>query len=229
MNMDNEILHTVMAGVVAWSAAFIIIRMAMLKRSFDFCNRLVSLMHVGVALWMASASVKDWRHPLQPLASPSSPLQIRALAVSLSYFIYDFFCCLFDSHISVSNCIHHTVSILGLLGGISYGVCGTELVGSLLLTEISSPFLHMRELLKELGYKDTNLNLINDICFAFIFTFARLIIAPYLTFATLKANNPFIIKGTALGLQVVSIFWFYKIVRMVYYKLVKRRKGAKSS
>lgn len=215
MNMDNEILHTVMAGVVAWSAAFFIIRMVMLKRSFDFCNRLVSLMHVGVALWMASASVKDWRHPLQPLASPSSPLQIRALAVSLSYFIYDFFCCLFDTHISVSNCIHHT--------------CGTELVGSLLLTEISSPFLHMRELLKELGYKDTNLNLINDICFAFIFTFARLIIAPYLTFATLKANNPFIIKGTALGLQVVSIFWFYKIVRMVYYKLVKRRKGAKSS
>lgn len=229
MNMDDEVLHTVMVGVVAWSAAFIIIRMVMWKRSFDFCNRLVSLMHVAAALWMSSTSVKDWRHPLQPLASPSSPLQIRALAVSLSYFIYDLFCCLLDSPINFSNCIHHIVSILGLIGSIIYGVCGTELVGSLWLTEISSPFLHMRELLKELGYKDTNLNLINDICFAFIFTFARLIIGPYLTFVTLKANNPFVIKVTALGLQAVSIFWFYKIVRMVYYKLVKRKKGAKSS
>lgn len=31
------------------------------------------------------------------------------------------------------------------------------------ITEISSPFLHLRECLKELGYKDTDLNLAADV------------------------------------------------------------------
>lgn len=47
-------------------------------------------------------------------------LQIHALAVSLSYFIYDSICCLFDSSISISNCIHHLVSVSGLGGGVMY-------------------------------------------------------------------------------------------------------------
>ncbi|GLJ19312.1 hypothetical protein SUGI_0347660 [Cryptomeria japonica] len=222
--------HTLLVGVFAWSAVFVVLRKIMWNRSFDFCNRLVSMLHVGVALWLSSASIKDWRHPIHPLASPSSPLQIRALAVSLSYFMYDSICCLFETPISISNCIHHTVSILGLLGGIYYGVCGSELVGCLWLMEISNPFMHMRELLKELGYKDSDLSLVNDICFALIFSIARLIMGPYLTYLTLTAINPFIIKATAFGLQVVSIFWFYKIVRMVYYKLSKRnRMGPKVS
>lgn len=37
------------------------------------------------------------------------------------------------------------------------------MVASLWITEISSPFLHLRELLKELGYRDTDLNLAADV------------------------------------------------------------------
>ncbi|KAK7819149.1 hypothetical protein CFP56_040658, partial [Quercus suber] len=60
------------------------------------------------------------------------------------------------------------------------------------------------------------------ILFAVIFTFARMGGGPYLTYVTLVANNPFLIKAMALGLQLVSAFWFYKIVLMVRYKLTKR-------
>lgn len=31
------------------------------------------------------------------------------------------------------------------------------------MSELSSPFLHIRELIKELGYKDTDLNLAADV------------------------------------------------------------------
>jgi len=41
--------------------------------------------------------------------------------------------------------------------------CGSEMVGAVWVTEMSSPFLHLRELLKELGYKDTPLNLVADV------------------------------------------------------------------
>lgn len=37
------------------------------------------------------------------------------------------------------------------------------MVAALWITEMSSPFLHLRELLKELGYKDTDLNLAADV------------------------------------------------------------------
>merc|ERR1711915_113282 len=227
MEMGQRV-RTVVVEVVTWTVTFIGVRKILSKRSFDFWNRVVSLIHVAVALWLCSVSVEDWKHPLQPLASPAAPLQIRALSMSLSYFIYDFSCCLFDSSISVSNCIHHLVSILGLGVGVVYATCGSELTGCLWLMEISNPFMHMRELLKELGYKDSRLSLLNDICFAFIFTLARLMVGPYLVYLTITANNPLIVKVTSVGLQVVSIFWFYKIAKMVQYKIAKAKKSQKT-
>ncbi|KAJ4840111.1 hypothetical protein Tsubulata_035321 [Turnera subulata] len=63
--------------------------------------------------------------------------------------------------------------------------------------------------------------------FAVIFSFARMACGPYLTWVTLSADNPFIIKAMALGLQLVSAFWFYKIARMTKYKLIKRAAPSK--
>ncbi|XP_031375833.1 TLC domain-containing protein 5-like isoform X3 [Punica granatum] len=145
-----------------------------------------------------------------------------ALAASLSYLIYDLFCCLFDKRVSVDNAVHHLVSIIGIGAGLIYGKCGSELVAALWITEMSSPFLHLRELLKEIGYRDTDLNFAADAAFAAIFSLARMVGGPYLTYRTLSADNPLIIKVMAVGLQLVSAFWFYKIARMVKYKLSKR-------
>ncbi|KAF5202583.1 TRAM, LAG1 and CLN8 (TLC) lipid-sensing domain containing protein [Thalictrum thalictroides] len=101
------------------------------------------------------------------------------------------------------------------------------MVAALWIAEISSPFLHMRELLKELGYKDTDVNLAADVSIILrlshiIFSLARMIGGPYLAYVTVKADNPLLIKAMALGLLAVSVFWFYKIARMVRYKLSKR-------
>ncbi|XP_050938320.1 uncharacterized protein LOC103487998 isoform X2 [Cucumis melo] len=64
--------------------------------------------------------------------------------------------------------------------------------------------------------------------FAVIFSFARMVGGPYLTYMTLSANVPFLIKAMALGLQLVSAYWFYKIVRMIRFKL-KNRSTLKNS
>ncbi|GJV19180.1 TLC domain-containing protein 5 [Tanacetum coccineum] len=167
-------------------------------------------------------SVQDWKCPVCPLASDSSPLQMRALGVSLAYLIYDLVCCLFDKNIKIDNSVHHLVGIVGAIAGLAYEKCGSEMVATMVITEISSPFLHLRECLKELGYKDTDLNLAADVSFAVIFSVARMCFGPYLCYVTLTANYPFLIKAMALGLQLVSAFWFYKIARMVKYKLSKR-------
>jgi hypothetical protein len=68
------------------------------------------------------------------------------------------------------------------------------MVASLLITEISSPLLHLREMLKEFGVRDTDLNLLVDVLFAVTFSAARMGFGPYVTYVTLTADNPIIIK-----------------------------------
>ncbi|XP_057975772.1 uncharacterized protein LOC131163082 [Malania oleifera] len=220
--MEDYVIKIVICGVISWTTAFLLVRRVFPKRSFDFCSRVVSTIHASLAVALAFITVQDWRCPVCPLASGSSPRQMKTLAVTLAYLIYDLICCVFHKQVDLDNMSHHLVSIFGIGGGLAYELCGSEMVVALCVTEMSTPFLHMRELLKELGYRDTDLNLAADISFAVIFSFARMIIGPYLTYATVSAGNPLLIKATALGLQLVSAFWFYKIVRMVKYKLAKR-------
>ncbi|EPS59582.1 hypothetical protein M569_15222, partial [Genlisea aurea] len=219
--MENNVLWIIGIGVFCWTTLFLLLRKAFPKLSFELCNRLVASSHAIVAVSLASASVKNWSCPVCPLASKSSPQQMQTLAVSLSYLMYDSVCNLFEKQSKPDMAIHHLVSIVGIVSGLVNQRCGSEMVAGLWITELSSPFLHIRDILKEFGIKDTALNLAADIVFAMIFTFARMIGGPYLTYVTLSAPNPLLIKGMALGLQLVSAFWFYKILRMVSHKLNK--------
>ncbi|RID62799.1 hypothetical protein BRARA_E01844 [Brassica rapa] len=130
--------------------------------------------------------------------------------------------CHFDQVLSIDNAVHHSVCILGFVAGLCYRKCASEMVAAIWITEISSPFLHLREILKEIGYRDTDLNLAADVCFATIFSLARMVGGPYLVYVTMAADNPILIKAMALGLQLVSAFWFYKILKMMRYKIMRR-------
>ncbi|EEC70353.1 hypothetical protein OsI_01272 [Oryza sativa Indica Group] len=217
----------VVSGVAFWWTAFLLARGAFPKRSYDFCNRAVSAAHAAAAVSLACLSVADWSRPLSPLAAASSPPQMKALAVTLSYMVYDAACCYLNDDVRVDNTVHHLVSIVGIAAGLAYRRCGTEMVASLFVTEISSPLLHLREILKEFGIKDTDLNLLVDILFAVIFSVARMGFGPYLTYVTVTADNPILIKAMATGLQLVSAYWFMRILRMVRHKLGKKRPAPK--
>ncbi|XP_059460104.1 uncharacterized protein LOC132189389 [Corylus avellana] len=221
--MEDNIMDIVVVGVISWTTAFLLTRKWIFpKRSFGFCSRIVSTIHATLAVILSSLSVQDWSCPACPLASMASPKQMETLAVSLSYMMYDLVCSSFDKEVGLDNSIHHLVSIVGFGAVLAYGRCGSEVVAALWITEISTPFLHLRELLKELGYRDTDLNLAADILFAVIFTLGRMVGGPYLAYVTLSANNPFVIKAMGLSMLLVNVFWFYKILRMVKYKLSKR-------
>ncbi|KAK8475637.1 hypothetical protein V6N13_011750 [Hibiscus sabdariffa] len=226
MGEEYDAVNQIVLGVISWTTLFLFIRKVFSKRSFGFCTRIVSTIHAISAVILASLSVEDWSCPVCPLASASSPKQAchrQALAATLGYFIYDLICCFLGGGSNFDNSFHHLVCIVGIGAGFAFGKCGSEQVATLFILESSTPFLHVRELLKELGYRDTNLNLAADITFALIFSVARMVGGPYLLFVTLSANNPMLIKAMAVGLQLVSAFWFYKIVKMVKYKLTKTR------
>lgn len=74
---DYDKLYLVVSGVITWTSAFLLTRKLFPKRSFDFCNRIVSTIHALFAVYLSSKSVQDWGCPVCPLASNSSPLQVR--------------------------------------------------------------------------------------------------------------------------------------------------------
>lgn len=219
----GTVVSWVASGAVLWSTAFVLVRALFPKRSYDFCNRAVSTMHAVAAVCLACLSVDDWSCPVCPLAAASSPRQMKALALTLSYMVYDAACCHLNGDVRLDNTVHHLVSIVGIGAGLAYRRCGTEMVASLLITEISSPLLHLREMLKEFGVRDTDLNLLVDVLFAVTFSAARMGVGPYLTYVTVTADNPILIKAMATGLQLVSAYWFLRILRMVRYKLSKKK------
>lgn len=221
--MEEFVVRWVASGFAVWSTAFVAARALMPHRSYEFCNRAVSTAHAVTAVCMACLCVEDWSCPVCPLNAPSTPRQMRALAVTLSYMIYDAACCQLNGDVRLDNTLHHLVSIVGIGAGLAYQRCGTEMVACMVVTEISSPLLHLREMLKELGVKDTDLNLLVDILFAVTFSVARMVGGPYLTYVTLTADYPFLIKAMAAGLQLVSAYWFLRILRMVRHKLGKKR------
>ncbi|CAM0880826.1 unnamed protein product [Alopecurus aequalis] len=221
------VVSWVVSGVVFWSTAFLLVRALLPKRSYDFCNRAVSTMHAVAGVSLGCLSVQDWASPVSPVASPSSPSQMRALAVTLSYMIYDAACCHLSGDARLDNALHHLISIVGLGAGLIYQKCGTELVACLIVTEITAPLLHLREMLKEVGIKDTDLNLLADILFAVTFSVARMVCGTYVTYRTVTADNPILIKTMATSLLLVSAYWFLRILRMVRHKLGKKRPAAK--
>ncbi|KAL0438500.1 UNVERIFIED_CONTAM: hypothetical protein Slati_2333000 [Sesamum latifolium] len=227
--MEDYVVNLIVVSVISWTTLFLVTRRVFPKRSYDFCTRIVSSVHASLAVVLASRSVQDWSCPVCPLASRSSPKQVFDFCFSFGFLSGIFVSLAQLQVLMLDNTIHHLVSIAGLVAGLAYQRCGTEMVAALCVTEISSPFLHLREMLKEVGYRDTHLNLAADIAFALIFSMARMIGGPYLTYVTLSAHNPLLIKAMALGLQLVSTFWFYKIVRMVRYKLGRFRSSSSPS
>ncbi|GKE30596.1 transmembrane protein 136-like protein [Tanacetum coccineum] len=171
---DHEKVYLVLSGVILWTSASFLTRKIFPNHSFDICKRIISTIHAVFAVILSSKSVQNWRHPVSPLASNSSPLQMRALGVIIAYLIYDLVCCWYDKNLKIDNLVHHLVCIVGIGIGLAYERCGTEMVAILWITEISSPFPHLRKLLKDLGYRDTNLNLAADVSFAVTYTVARM-------------------------------------------------------
>ena len=207
----------------AWTAAFFVARFALFpKRSADFGNRVVSIVHALAAIALAVPAL-DWAAPMASVgqrntaaqvrrapagrggarrrnpdanAMPRTAAQARCMEVSLAYFIYDLLCCLFIDLDPVSLA-HHVCTIAGLAVGVFQGKargarrggrsgpgcraraatdarrtaavsrdadaqCGTELVGCLMLMEVSNPSMHLNQLLKELGKSSSALATANQ-------------------------------------------------------------------
>mmetsp|Transcript_13064 Transcript_13064/g.32812 ORF Transcript_13064/g.32812 Transcript_13064/m.32812 type:complete len:240 (-) Transcript_13064:318-1037(-) len=156
-----EALAHVGAMQARWLAAFLVLRGVLFrKRSSDFSNRIVSIVH-GVSIVVLTAMLVDWQDPFARVGRESNAQEAKALAFSLAYFSYDFVVCLFIDD-DMTTHLHHVVTLAGLYVGAIQKRGGPELVVCLLISEATSPMLHLHHILKELKYKGL-LSVMNDV------------------------------------------------------------------
>ncbi len=76
-----------LAGIGFWSLAYVVSRLLCPRRSKDFCNRLVSMLHVALSLLLCGISVRDWSHPLDGIGGPSTFPQVSGpIQIHVSFF-----------------------------------------------------------------------------------------------------------------------------------------------
>jgi TLC domain len=86
---------------------------------------------------------------------------------------------------------------------------------SLLMMELSNPFMHLIHMLRELNYGDTAVSQYNKMAFALVFFLCRIVFGPVVVYQTIVSpTSHWIVKAGAAGIQLVSVLWFHKIVGM---------------
>lgn len=213
---------TMTKWTLGWGAMFLLFRLVLFrKRSAHFSNRVVSTVHALATICFAYRTFgRGFEGMFDNIGGTNTEAQALCMKVSLSYFVYDIVYCALAGEIG-SVC-HHALTIGGLASGVFTGKSGAELVAALFLTEMSSPSLHLRAVLLELGIKDGVFASINNLLFAVVFLVNRLVISPLLVWKTLAcAHNAYVVKAGSFGIVAVSLMWGWKIVRMVVKEVRK--------
>ena len=212
---------------LAWTSLYVLFRFVLLrKRTADFNNRLVSLIHALVAMKYCVACLPTWGALLENVGGKNTSAHLDCITMSLGYFVYDLIYCVLNNEIE--NVIHHMFTVGGLASGVVTGRSGPELVGCLFLMEVSNPSLHLRSLLRELDMKDSVLASVNDLIFALLFLFCRLVVGPPLVYKTVvNKDNTYLVKAGALGILIVSLMWAWKIIMMIVRTSKKLAGGSK--
>lgn len=199
-----------------------LVEVSSVKRDHDISNRTVSIVHAVVC--SIAAALILWLLPT-PFGAKLIREQQLIFTWSMAYFIYDLVYSTLTS--DWETVFHHCTTVSGLWVAFAHSVSGTEILIGLVITEVSTPLLHSRQLikrsrdrLKASGVNDPpkvkNLQIQLDrlsIAFAAVFIVARCFMGPILTYYTVMCKTtPIFVKLGAIAVQVVSCFWATKIL-----------------
>jgi TLC domain len=227
---NESIVFHPLIMLAGWTTLFGLARLVCRRYSRDFANRLVSLVHCAVGI-SAPFFVLDFANLRTNVGTPNTPEQLKLLLFSLGYFVYDMVCCLWiemiENRLDLATAFHHVVTILGLVVGVSQGISGHELLLCLVLMEVSSPFLHLRYMLREIGLGSSRMASYNDIAFALSFLVCRDVLAlPVVYWTVVSSTTPLLVKAGGLGVLLVSLFWTGKLLSILKRKVFGAGKRA---
>lgn len=111
--------------------------------------------------------------------------------------------------------LHHILSIIGNVVVVTRCTQGTEMVATILGSEITNPLLQLRYFLKDMGKSTTYLAEINSLIFILLFGCIRIGLGSYLLYCYYIHPAPDIF-GRIGGTTMYSISWIFWIQICIY-------------
>ena len=145
--------------------------------------------------------------------------EVLVLCFSLGYFINDTIYGYITKYNDVFLFAHHIICVSALLYVIIRGDNGNVIIWALIVTEISNPFLIIRQN-AQMHKKLEQLSTITGIIFAFVFVFARTIGIGICFMPLFRLPTPLILKMLGSSLWYLSLNWCYMIINLFFKSMV---------
>jgi len=208
-----------------WSLLLIVFMLLLPNKSFEYTNRLVSIAHAVLCVVMFAPDVMQGQW--SGYAAPNDLKTTWKVLVCVGYFIYDTACVPFLDD-KLANLFHHMTGIYCAAINLAMGHGIRMFTACMGCMELSTPFLHLRGILREEGLRDHWAFTAVEAAFAAIFVYTR---GPFATLSLVTALQLYwqgritvwqLLPGVILWL--VSTVWLFKVVRI----LVATFTGARS-
>ncbi|CDW77088.1 transmembrane protein [Stylonychia lemnae] len=139
---------------------------------------------------------------------------------SFAYFTFDSIIEIYYGTDDALTNAHHLVVLIASFTHVKNSFGGFEYIVLHLITEISNPFLIIRTVLKICGMKETMIYAVNDMIFATIFLFFRMIVTPCALIYMFEGHN--ILAADKVGtaaILFIQLFWCYRILYLIMEKI----------
>jgi len=205
---------------ISWSLLFLALQKFNRNCSSEWNNRICSIIH-GIIVTRYTEYNIEWPWNFDNMNATNTPWQETVLLICCSYFVFDTACCLCIQSIDLMMIIHHVVSLWCSLSSYYYGVSGYETIIAMWLSEFTNPLFHMRWFLRSMEWHQGKLALVNNVLFAVLFLFSRMVLGTYAWYTVVFVKNtPCFIWITSCMFQTVNVVFSYQIVSMVKRRIM---------
>ncbi|XP_067113765.1 TLC domain-containing protein 5 [Osmerus mordax] len=214
------LLLEVICSLIGWVALYCVFCCLANQRGKEWNCRLVTLFH-GILIVGMTAYIGfiDGPWPLTHPGTENTPLQIKAMVLSLGYFLFDMGWCMCHRSEGPIMLAHHTMSILGILLALGLGESGIETCAVIFGSEITNPLLQARWFLRQIGRYNSLLGDVVDLLFILLFAFVRVGVGTMMLYCELTSPRPsLIMKGGGLAMYILAWVFMVDIARFACKK-----------
>lgn len=207
----------------AWCLVYLYLCHRNTNRRAEWHCRVTTVIHAILICSLASyAAIVQGPWPFSDPGGTNTPLQRIVVMICLGYFIFDLAWCLKFQTEGVGMLTHHALSILGLSVTLLLNRYGTEIMASIVGTEITNPLLQLRWFLRETGRGATAAAIIINWIFVLSFGFFRIGMGSYLLYTYFQNPKPdWLGRFGGFSLYLIGWVFWIQLCRYSYRKIFR--------
>ena len=169
--LDGDKLQVLCMSVAFWTVLFAQVccfihpNLGTAEKNWDVRNRVVSFAHGLLVIAYSSIRLTSEMN----YGAENSHFENVMINISMGYFVYDTLCMIFTNTHSTFILIHHALVISGIYCCLVFNIAATDIMAGFFISEVSNPFMHIKEIMKTLNLTTTRFFLWNEISFYIIY------------------------------------------------------------